>query len=300
MTNEICLDKNYSTTQLLTQEKPILKRQPDDKFETILFLPENGDRKGEGGLRTKGYFKKSHEDKPLISIITVVFNGEQYLEQTIQSVINQSYDNVEYIIIDGGSTDGTLDIIKKYEDRIDYWVSEKDDGIYDAMNKGITLATGKVIGLINADDWYEKRTIKEVVDIFNENKHRDIVYGLLRHIKNEQEYKIEAQNHNFLYERMIPHPTCFVKKAVYNKLNNFSTMYRASADYDFMIRAKLANFNFIKIDEVLANFRNEGISNSSKVGAMESLKIKRKNKLISLKYYLFKTIFFKIREQVSI
>ena len=142
MTKTICLDENFSTTQLLTQEKPILEQNAEDKFETILFLPESENRKGEGGLRTKGYFKKSYDDKPLISIITVVFNGERYLEQTIQSVIDQTYDNVEYIIIDGGSTDGTLDIIKKYEDKIDYWVSEKDNGIYDAMNKGIKVCYG--------------------------------------------------------------------------------------------------------------------------------------------------------------
>jgi len=96
-----------------------------------LFLSEGENRKGEGGQRTKGHFKKSYEKKPLISVITVVFNGEKYLEETITSVINQTYENVEYIIIDGGSTDGTLDIIKRYEDKIDYWVSEKDNGIYD-------------------------------------------------------------------------------------------------------------------------------------------------------------------------
>ncbi|MBD3842980.1 MAG: glycosyltransferase, partial [Campylobacterales bacterium] len=133
MTNTICLDEKYSTTRLLCKivNDECLMLNGDEDNSKLLPMGEN--RKGEGGLRTKGYFKKSYEDKPLISIITVVYNGEKYLEETIQSVINQTYDNVEYIIIDGGSNDGTLDIIKKYEDRIDYWVSERDKGIYDAM-----------------------------------------------------------------------------------------------------------------------------------------------------------------------
>ena len=91
MPNTICLNKNSSTTRLLTKEKPIIENRPEDKFETVLFLPGSENRKSEGGLRTKGYFKKSYDDKPLISIITVVFNGEKYLEQTIQSVLNQNY-----------------------------------------------------------------------------------------------------------------------------------------------------------------------------------------------------------------
>lgn len=140
MTNTICLDEKYSTTKLVTQGKLNIINNPEDKFETVLFLPEGENRKGEGGLRTKGYFKKSFDDKPLISIITVVYNGEKYIEETIQSVINQTYDNVEYIIIDGGSTDGTLDIIKKYEDRIDYWVNEINKQICCDENRTVFIS----------------------------------------------------------------------------------------------------------------------------------------------------------------
>ena len=154
MTDMICLDEKYSTTRLLMKEKPLIENNVEDKFESVLFLPECKDRKGEGGLRTQRYFKKSYKGKPLISIITVVYNGEQFLEDTILSVINQNYDNIEYIIIDGGSTDGTVDIIKKYEDRIDYWVSENDEGIYDAMNKGIYLSSpSSYLMWINAGDY---------------------------------------------------------------------------------------------------------------------------------------------------
>ena len=152
--NTIYLDEKYSTTKLLTREKPEIVNNSEDKFESVLFLSEGKERKSEGGLRTKGYYKKSYEDKPLISIITVVYNGEKYLEETILSVINQTYDNVEYIIIDGGSTDGTIDIIKKYNDNIDYWVSEKDRNMYDGINKGLKIASGDIVASLNSDDFY--------------------------------------------------------------------------------------------------------------------------------------------------
>jgi len=174
MINSIGLNEKYSTTRLLTKEKPEIVNNPEDKFETVLFLPEGENRKGEGGLRTKGYFKKSYEDKSLISIVTVVYNGEKYLEETIQNVINQTYDNVEYIIIDGGSTDGTLDIIKKYEDRVDYWASEKDSGIYDAMNKGISLFSGDYLFFLGADDFIKNTNI-----LYEVNKELNINYNLV-------------------------------------------------------------------------------------------------------------------------
>lgn len=125
---------------------------PDDCSESMLFLPKSKGRRGEGGLRKMGYFKKSSQEKPLLTIITVVQNRKIDLEHTILSIIGQAYDNVELIIIDGGSTDGTINILYKYEHAIDYWVSEKDKGIYDAMNKGIDLALGVWVMFINAGD----------------------------------------------------------------------------------------------------------------------------------------------------
>ena len=117
----IALNPNFSTTRLVTQEKPVITKDPSSKVQSVLFLPPNPERRGEGGLRTKGYFKKSYDEEsdlsgnllvPLVTIITVVFNGENYLEQTIQIVINQTYDNVDCIVIDGGSRDGKIDHCK--------------------------------------------------------------------------------------------------------------------------------------------------------------------------------------------
>ena len=107
-----------------------------------------------GGRRLKGIVRDGTPDRPLVSIVTVVYNGAATIERTIASVLGQSYPNIEYIIVDGGSTDGTLDILRAHEDRVDLWVSERDGGIYDAMNKGVALCTGEWVGLINADDWY--------------------------------------------------------------------------------------------------------------------------------------------------
>ncbi len=141
--------------------------------------------------------KKFYSHKPLMSIITVVFNGEKFLEQTIQSVINQTYKNIEYIIIDGGSTDGTLDIIKKYKDKIDYWASEKDEGIYDAMNKGIKVAKGKYLAFINADDWYEDNALNHVFSAYSQNQNIDFFYGNLNFIKDGGEVVLWKGNKGF-------------------------------------------------------------------------------------------------------
>lgn len=124
-----------------------------------------------------------------VSIITVVYNGVKNIEQTIKSVLHQTYSNIEYIVIDGGSTDGSLDIIKKYSDSISYWVSEADKGIYDAMNKGISKATGDLIGIINSDDWYEPDAIMNMVTAYEENT---VLYGIIRTICNENEVSLYA------------------------------------------------------------------------------------------------------------
>lgn len=197
-------------------------------------------------------------NNPLVSVVTVVYNGEKYLEQTIQSVINQSYGNVEYIVIDGGSTDGTLDIIKKYEDQIDYWVSEKDKGIYDAMNKGIQVATGEFIAFINADDWYEKNAIEHVIKAYNQKKNTDFFYGNLSYIKKNGEVVLwEGNRGNKGLE--IPHPTCFIRSSIL-KRELFNADFSIVADAELTLRLFNSNIESFYIDEVIANFRDGGVS----------------------------------------
>jgi glycosyltransferase involved in cell wall biosynthesis len=262
-TDVFYLDKNNSTTRLVTTQEPEIVNKPNDEFKTVLFLPQGEGRKGEGGLRTKGYFKQSLPEKSLITIVTVVFNSEQFLEETIQSVINQTYDNVEYIIIDGGSTDGTLEIIRKYENAIDYWVSEKDKGISDAFNKGIGLSQGDMIGIINADDWYESNTIQKNAIAFNEFK-PDVICGKLQCWKDSEKGYIFSSNPSLLYKEMtINHPTVFVKKMIYKRFGLFKVNYKYAMDYELMLRFKMNGAKFLYLEHVLANMRLEGVSDKN-------------------------------------
>lgn len=142
--------------------------------------------RAEGGLRVNGRFSaRSEEGRPLVSVVTVCLNSEKYLEETIESVLGQTYEKIEYIIVDGGSGDGTLDIIRRYQDRIAYWLSEPDGGIFDAMNKGISLSTGELVGLINSDDRYFPYTVEEVVRVSGEDPGAQVYYGSMHIIDRE-------------------------------------------------------------------------------------------------------------------
>lgn len=182
-----------------------------------------------GGLRTHGITKKLTDEKPLISIVTVVYNGESTLEQTIQSVLNQNYDNVEYIIVDGGSKDRTLDIIKKYEDKIDYWQSEPDKGIYDAMNKGINLASGDFINFMNSGDYFANEFVIEKISKFSQ----DIIYGNVLIKQNEKiielKHKDKLRFFYFAREATICHQSIFAKKSTFEN-NLFDQNYKIVAD----------------------------------------------------------------------
>ena len=152
--------KTFSNTiRLFTNEKLPLKKYEDEKFKTSYLLPENTERKGVGGLRLKNLFKKSFKNKPLISIVTPNLKSDT-LEESILSVLNQEYENIEYIIIDGDSGQKTLELIKKYENHIDYWVSEKDCGLWDGWNKGLRLATGDYVGILDSTTTFDKGAIK--------------------------------------------------------------------------------------------------------------------------------------------
>nr|WP_067063015.1 glycosyltransferase family 2 protein [Mucilaginibacter sp. L294] len=229
--------------------------------------------------------------RPLVSIITVVYNAASTLEQTITSVLGQSYSNIQYIVIDGGSTDGSVDLITKYSDRIAYWISEPDSGIYDAMNKGLKIANGELIGIINSDDWYESDAVVTMVEAFQTHPLTDIFHGILRFIgSNEQLQHVAGHPVTFLKTGMIEHPTCFVRSNLYRKLGFFDKTYRAAADYEFVNRALKNGAKFRFIEKIIANFRAGGIT-STENSAQEELAIKyRYGHISKLKYWRWRII----------
>ena len=219
-------------------------------------------RRIEGGLRIRGKKKTSVPGNPLISIVTVVYNGERHLEQTIRSVIGQTHDNVEYLIVDGGSTDVTLDIMRMFEDRIDYWVSEPDQGIYDAMNKGIGMARGELIGLLNADDYYDPDALRMVAGAYLSHRRLPAIYYGDTYILQEDldiRYKSHASI-DFWRGMSVSHQAMFIHSSVYEKLGRYSVRYRLGSDYDFVLRAVEKNVPFIPVGGFLVHYRNSGLS----------------------------------------
>lgn len=203
---------------------------------------------------------------PLVSIITVVYNGVETIEQTIQSVINQSYKNIEYIVIDGASTDGTQLIIEKFRDSLAYFVSEKDNGIYDAMNKGIKKAKGEIIGIINSDDWYELDAVEHIVEAFIELPNVHIVFGDINLVENNGERKKFNQPpfSHLWYTMSIPHPAAFVKRCVYEEYGAFDVSYKIAADFEVMNRLYNKKLQFAHVGIIVTNFRLGGISNTKR------------------------------------
>jgi len=228
---------------------------------------------------------KLDENKPLISIVTVVFNGAETLEETIQSVINQTYDNIEYIIIDGGSTDGTIDIIKKYEDRINYWISESDSGIYDAMNKGIQCAQGEYLFFLNSDDVFIQSNMKVLFEKIMLSRY-DIIHGNIFIKESKIIIKpLSKKKSNSIgnIEPWLMQPASFIKKNVYNRIGNFDTKFKISGDTDLLIRVIKHNFNDYYINLPFTIFSNSGISGKL-IFNKEHLYLRKKH---SINYLLF-------------
>lgn len=215
-----------------------------------------------------------------LSIITVVFNNEKTIKDAIESVLKQTYENIEHVVIDGNSSDKTVSIIREYENKLGFFNSEKDNGIYDAMNKGILAANGDVIGILNSDDLYQDDTvIQTVMNQFLQNPTLDIVYGDLVYVKSDNVNKIVRHWKSYSYYNSFfengnvpPHPSLFVRRSVYQKAGLFDLDFKLAADYEFMLRIfKKYNFNSKYINRVIVKMRLGGATNQS------FLNIKRQN-----------------------
>ena len=268
--NPIILNPNFSTTRM------VIESEPKNMVSNTIAKHSQDTTKKEGGLRTKGYGKSSFnlestvnqkaeksEYLPLVTIITVVYNNDLYLEETIKSVLSQSYDNIEYIIVDGGSTDGTLEIIRQYEASIDYWLSESDRGLYDAMNKGIALAKGEIIGILNSDDLYFPDTVATVVKQYQKIQQPCVIYGNM--LKFADEYQQVSLHRGDLSDRAfktakiwVNHPTCFVHNSLYEKFGRFKQEYEVGADRELMMRFHHHDVTFVNTNRTLAKFRLGG------------------------------------------
>lgn len=244
----------------------------------------------------------------LISIVTAVFNAHDTIEDTIKSVLAQTCENIEYIIMDGGSTDGTLEIINKYKTKITRIVSEPDNGLYDAMNKGILSASGDIVGFLNADDmFYDSEVVSKIVFAFN-NSSVDCVYGNLVYVSRSNPNRVtrawkSRKFVNGLFEKSWTpaHPTFYCKKAIYSRLGYYNTSFKVAADVELMYR--FLQINHIKSRFVDVNFvrmRDGGVSSQ---GIKSTIVITREmKKAITenggrfniVKYLFFK--FFKIIE----
>lgn len=278
--NQLIREKQYS--QALSEINKLIDRDSDfylykeKKIEILKYLNIEKDsfvgkyatyplgtqlRQLEGGLRTQGKFKKNLNDMPLVSVITVVYNNSQSLERCIISVLDQTYLNVEYIIIDGGSESPTLDIIDKYKNKIDYFISERDKGIYNAMNKGIELARGEYICLLNSDDFYEKEFIKKSIQCALSQK-ADIVYTNYK----LGDVNLEAQliNNGVLLGHLnICHNTFLVTKKTYNDVGKYNEDLKIVSDAVWIRKAYRANKRFCLLNETLFSLTEGGLSSGN-------------------------------------
>jgi len=231
--------------------------------------------------------------KPLVSIITVTFNRAKYLEETISSVKNQDYLNIEHIIIDGGSTDNTLEIIKKYEGAYNMkWISEKDEGIADALNKGFGIAKGDIFCWLDSDDTYLPGTIKKVVEIFKKHPQIDLVFGDILIINDKSQVINYIKFTDFSFETFIYEGGCinpaatFWRRELYNKLGGIDKEYMWSPDYNFFAKAGASKAIFYHIRDFLAAYRhhsNQILGNKNYFRKGESIfdiKLKEHKKII--------------------
>lgn len=234
-----------------------------------------------------------------VSIITVCFNSELYIKQAIDSVLSQEYPEVEYIVVDGGSTDGTLDLIKFYEGSILRVIHGPDEGIYDAMNKGLAAVTGDVVGILNSDDFYvNTQVIGSVVKEFSESPGADLLFGnvdfvsptnLNQPVRHYSSYRFQPWKLRFGF--MPAHPAAFVRRSAYERVGLYKLGYKIGADFEWFVRALLVDsLSFSKVDKTFVRMREGGVSTSGFasywLSSKEQLRALRENNISSNMFFV--------------
>jgi glycosyltransferase involved in cell wall biosynthesis len=227
-------------------------------------------------------------------VITVSFNSAEFIKSAIESVLSQSYSDIEYIVIDGSSTDGTQYIIQSYSGRISRVVSEPDKGIYDAMNKGVALATGDIIGILNSDDFYpSSNVIARVAENFKKNDGVDLVLGnvdfvyednLTKAVRFYSSYKFKPWKMRFGF--MPAHPGAFIRRSAYEKIGNYKLGYKIGADFDMFVRMLVVSkLSYVTVNETFVRMRIGGVSTSGfesyKISTLEMLRSLNENNVYS-------------------
>lgn len=235
-----------------------------------------------------------------ITIITPVLNGSKTIARTIESVLNQNYYDLEYIIIDGGSSDGTIDIVNKYKDKITL-ISEKDHGIYDAMNKGLKIASGEIIGIINSDDYYCQNIFSLIEHEFKDDI--DLIYGDLLYLNKHNQVVRYWRSGKYQKEKIkngwiMPHPTVFVRKNVYQRLGLFNPILQIAADYELLLRFINKEVNILYLPQTIAVMSPGGKSSKNLINRRQGwreLKMAWKiNKLKIPSFFIIKRLINKV------
>ena len=231
---------------------------------------------------------------PKISIVTVCYNSAKFLEEAINSVVIQDYPNIEYIVVDGGSTDGTVAIIQRNEQYIEKWISEPDGGIYDAMNKGIDMASGDYIAFLNSDDWYNEGVISHIAGDIRQKKAPIFCYEANRVGKNTSVlYRGKRKADDIRFQMIHCHQGVFAERSLFEKYERFNMNYKMAADYEWLLRMYNNGVNIEYMDFVVVNFRLGGVSSiyalasmhEAQQVALEAMEVLKEEKRIGGKYY---------------